>query len=563
MSSPNAATAPQRPNAALAFMPEGYSTGHGKLMGRQSATEGFLRGMIHHGGVDRHIAYALAPQAMEAFEPMVRALGGRAPVSVIAPGHIAALGRIGTLLLPQPNLGEHVALRALARAERAFSITGITHTLSSRAVMAGIAGLVSQPVQDWDAVVCTSQSARAMFTTLLAAEEERLAQRLGASRFTRPRLPVIPLGIDTASFVFPPAMRAQWRAAIGAAPEDFVLLHHGRVSWHAKAHHWPMLAALGRVSARMPPGRRLHLLVAGWSSNEGQEAALRAQAAALCPNVALHRAGGLQPERRPGVWAAADAFSLLSDNIQETFGLAVIEAMAAGLPVLVSDWDGFRDTVRHGQDGFRIPSLMAAPGSAPDLAMAHGTGALDYDHFLAATTQLVAIDIAAATAALETLVFDAPARRAMAAAAQSRARGEFDWARIIPRWQDLWAELRGVREHAADPPSGPSPLPALMDHTQLFAAWPSAILQPMTMLARDPAAPAMGLAATLAVPAAIHPNPDAPMAERLARLLASVPEQGSITAQALHDAMPEAERPLAGRGMLWLLKTGFLRVVPG
>ena len=292
MSSPNLASGRRRPNAALAFMPEGYSTQHGRLMGRQSATEGFLRAMIRHAGVDRHVAYALAPQAMAAFEPMVRALGGRAPVSVIAPERIAALAEIGTLLLPQPNIGAHLGLRALARAERTYSVTGITHTLSSRGVMAGVADLVSQPVQDWDAVVCTSHSARAMITGLLAAEEDRLAQRLGATRFTRPRLPVIPLGIDTASFVFPPAMRAQWRASIGAGLDDFVLLHHGRVSWHAKAHHWPMLAALGRVSARMPPGRRLHLLVAGWSSNEGQEAALRAQAAALCPDVALHRAGG-------------------------------------------------------------------------------------------------------------------------------------------------------------------------------------------------------------------------------------------------------------------------------
>jgi hypothetical protein len=110
---------PPPANAALAFMPEGYSTQHGKLMGRQSATEGFLRAIIRHAGVDRHVAYALAPQAMAAFEPMVRALGGRAPVGVIAPENIAALAEIGTLLMPQPNIGGQAGLRALARAERA------------------------------------------------------------------------------------------------------------------------------------------------------------------------------------------------------------------------------------------------------------------------------------------------------------------------------------------------------------------------------------------------------------------------------------------------------------
>jgi glycosyltransferase involved in cell wall biosynthesis len=542
-------------------MPEGYSTQHGKLMGRQSATEGFLRAMIRHSGVERHVAYAMAPQAAPAFEPMARALGARGPVGVIATQNIAEVAQIGALLLPGPNIGAIVGLRALARAERGFSVTGITYTMSSRAVMAGVAELVSQPVQDWDAVVCISESARRMMEAMLAAEEDRLAQRLGATRFTRPRLPVIPLGIETGSFTFPPAMRAEWRARIGAAPDDFVLLHHGRVSWHAKAHHWPMLAALGRVSARMPPGRKLHVLVAGWSANEGQEAALRAQAAALCPDVALHRAGGQEPERRPGVWAAGDAFTLLSDNIQETYGLAVVEAMAAGLPVLVSDWDGFRDTVRDGRDGFRIPSLMAAPGTAPDLAMAHGAGSTDYDHFLAATTQLVAIDVAATAAALEKLVMDAQARRAMGMAAQARARSEFDWARIMPRWQALWDELRQVREAAEEAPARAWPQPSLVDPTQLFADWPTASLQPTTVLARDPAAPPIGLAAALGLPAAIHPKADAAVAARLGHLLAAVPEEGSITAVALRDAMPEAERALAGRGILWLLKTGFLRVV--
>ncbi len=49
------------------------------------------------------------------------------------------------------------------------------------------------------------------------------------------------------------------------------------------------------------------------------------------------------------------------DNIQETFGLAPLEGMAAGLPLLVSDWDGMKDTVSP-DVGFRVKtrSLAAA-----------------------------------------------------------------------------------------------------------------------------------------------------------------------------------------------------------
>ena len=50
----------------------------------------------------------------------------------------------------------------------------------------------------------------------------------------------------------------------------------------------------------------------------------------------------------------------LVDNPQETFGLAVAEAMAAGVPLVVSDWNGYRDLVRDGIDGFRVPTSWAS-----------------------------------------------------------------------------------------------------------------------------------------------------------------------------------------------------------
>ena len=47
-------------------------------------------------------------------------------------------------------------------------------------------------------------------------------------------------------------------------------------------------------------------------------------------------------------------FCSLPDSVEETFGIVPIEAMAAGLPVVVSDWDGYKDTVRDNVDGFEF-----------------------------------------------------------------------------------------------------------------------------------------------------------------------------------------------------------------
>ena len=53
---------------------------------------------------------------------------------------------------------------------------------------------------------------------------------------------------------------------------------------------------------------------------------------------------------------ACDLVLSLVDNIQETFGLSIAEAMAAGRPVVASDWDGYRDLIRNGIDGYLFPS---------------------------------------------------------------------------------------------------------------------------------------------------------------------------------------------------------------
>ena len=50
---------------------------------------------------------------------------------------------------------------------------------------------------------------------------------------------------------------------------------------------------------------------------------------------------------------------------QESFGIVLVEAMAAGVPVVASDIAGYREVVRHGVDGLLVP-----PNDADALAAA-------------------------------------------------------------------------------------------------------------------------------------------------------------------------------------------------
>jgi starch synthase len=180
--------------------------------------------------------------------------------------------------------------------------------------------------------------------------------------------------------------------------------------------------------------------------------------------------------------------------LQETFGQAPIEAMAAGLPVVVTDWDGCRhnhNTVRHGEDGILVPTLMAPSGEGREASLRQATSNIYYGTWLSLTARLTAVDIGVAAEAFRALAGDPSLRRRMGAAGQARVKGTFDWAAVIPRYLALWRE-QAIR--LAAPVTGiPVPDPRYMDPNQACAAWPSGTFRDSLRLRPDPAAATTGL----------------------------------------------------------------------
>jgi starch synthase len=542
-------------NAAIGFAAEGFRTDRPKLMGRQAAGEGFLRGYVRHAGVPVVAGYLLAPQDGTAFTEQVAAIDPARRAVTIPLGAIDQLAQYGTLALPDPSLADAARLRRFTDTRR-YSITGVTHTTASHGAMGMITDLLASGAEPWDALICTSAAVKGTVERLLSAEAAFLAERMGATRFPLPALPVIPLGVDTDALVPPLGARAEWRRRLGVGERDVVVLTLGRLSWHAKQHPVALLAALGRA-ARQPDMPRLHCVMAGWFADDSQERVHRAYAEALAPGVQLTTLDARDPAVRREIWAAADIFTLLADNIQETFGLAPVEAMAAGLPVVVSDWNGFRDTVRHGEDGLRVPTVMTAPGSAMDLAFRHAAATDNYDHYLAATTQIAAVDIAAAAEAFAALAREPSMRLRMGRQGQARARTTYDWRVVIGQYQALWAELAAMRAKAPARPARPDPRRA--DPSTAFAHYASATLGPDSVLAADPQG--LPLAQMAGLPSALRPQAGTPSAAGLEAMLGLLAQRGEASLQDLASAMPEAERRRALRGGLWLVKNGLAKRV--
>ncbi|MBS3946863.1 MAG: DUF1957 domain-containing protein [Dethiobacter sp.] len=77
--------------------------------------------------------------------------------------------------------------------------------------------------------------------------------------------------------------------------------------------------------------------------------------------------GFLSDEERNRLLATADL--AVFPSLYEPFGIVVLEAMAAGLPVIVSDVGGMSEVVEHGADGLKVPPGDAAALSAAILAL--------------------------------------------------------------------------------------------------------------------------------------------------------------------------------------------------
>jgi glycosyltransferase involved in cell wall biosynthesis len=205
----------------------------------------------------------------------------------------------------------------------------VTHTLCSIAAVNALRDLVTAPFEPFDTLICTSRAVTDMVRAVTTAYADDLRDRHGGNPGVRVRLATIPLGVDPERYRPPtPAERSSRRAMLGVEPDEVVVLFVGRLSHHAKAHPFPMFRGVSEA-ARIA-GRQVHLILAGWASNPAVARAFEEGARLYAPGVRISIVDGTDAGIRRSVWHAADLFTSLSDNLQETFGLVVIEAMAAG-----------------------------------------------------------------------------------------------------------------------------------------------------------------------------------------------------------------------------------------
>lgn len=430
--------------AAIYFAPDAYILEGNQIMGRRVAGAAFLRAAVEGRGDAPVTAYTYGQKTVDIFEQAVRDIDPVAATRVISIGRHDQLAALGCLHRADPMIAAEARLR-LRSGPASFSLTGITHTLSRSGALDSIAAYVSEPVMPWDALICTSSVALDVVRATLEQAADYLAWRFDArGRITLPQLPVIPLGIHSADWTPSEAGRQAARRQLSIGEDEVAILFAGRLAYAAKAHPFQMFEALREVADRT--GKPIRLLLAGQFFNDLIGTNYMEDPAIICPNIRCQHVDGADTGLYAAAFSGADIFLSLADNLQETFGITPLEAMAAGLPVIVSDWNGYRDTVREDIDGFRVPCRAPAAGAGENIA--HGYEILgDYDVYSSRTSTAVSVDMASLIDRLITLVSVPALRRRMGAAGRARAVADYDWSVVYRRYLDMWQELAAIRTH--------------------------------------------------------------------------------------------------------------------
>ncbi len=225
----------------------------------------------------------------------------------------------------------------------------------------------------------------------IAEEVSRSYERI----YGLPRPVLIPNAIEVQQYAQARATRAEWRRKEGFGPTDLLYVCVAR--FFPQKNHRMLLDAFAAGPARFPEAK---LLLAG---DGGLQAELQKQAESLKIRDRLFFLGRRQDV--DALLGAADVFALAS--LWEGNPLSVMEAMAAGLPVVATAVGGVPELIEHGQSGF-----ITEPGDTESFADA-----------------------------LLNVARDRAVLRSFGEAAAKRAREKFDHRQMVQAYDELYGKL--------------------------------------------------------------------------------------------------------------------------
>ncbi len=328
-----------------------------------------------------------------------------------------------------------------------FPITGTTHSLDDISMNVDYLRLMFSGIKKFDRIICTSKTAQNTIKKRFQYLKIRLSS-ISKSNFLDDLIPytsLIPLGIG--EDFFEEVDRNYAKDFLNIPKDKVVMLSVGRYSLRSKADWSPLLETLSYRLNHEMLDNFLFIIAGGATEEEIKLMESMLSIFKLRDYVILFP--NFKPEVKRILYAASDIFISIVDNFQETFGLNILEAMASGLPIIASDFNGYRDHIEDGRNGFLIPTYFT--GEIPEF-LEENFPILNPSIRRLYMSQLISHNMEYLWGKIKLLMENQGLRAEMGKESKRIAR-RYGWKEIIKRYEDLWKELleecKGLKDDTA------------------------------------------------------------------------------------------------------------------
>lgn len=187
--------------------------------------------------------------------------------------------------------------------------------------------------------------------------------------FTNAKIRKLPFSIDEATFTpIDEQRRNQIRAEMRFKPTDKILLYPGRITLEKNLH---TLCRIFSLLQDLVPD--IHLVLAGdpftiqfsamgvYPLNSGATL-MKLMNELHIKTEQVHFLGAKSSTQLRDLYAMSDIVVNLTLHHDENFGLAQVESIACGTPVIGTSWGGLKDTIQHGETGYQISTVVTDSG---------------------------------------------------------------------------------------------------------------------------------------------------------------------------------------------------------
>lgn len=365
-----------------------------------------------------------------------------------------------------PNCTKSLILRDNFGTKKNYPLVNLVHAIAPPHMYETFVMDIIGPTRPYDSFICPSIALRDAMIKYFDEISFYFKDRFGTDIRYKGKFEVIPLGIDEEYFY--PMDKKEAKEKIKVPIEKTIVGCITRLTPVNKMDLFPLIKAF-KDAVDTSKNKDVILMIAGKEQCQDYIEELQASASKIGILDKLIIKSEFDNKDIPLYYNASDMFVSIPDNVQETFGLTPIEAMMCKVPVIVSDWDGYKETVEDSITGFKVPMLWGAcTANADRKAILHNIVPT-----LLYLGQSVALDNHRLADCMRQMIENPSLREHLGENAMKQAIDKYSWSKIIPKldsyFQQLYEEAsKDTTEYELKNKYGNIPYYKIFDHYSTY-----------------------------------------------------------------------------------------------